>query len=107
MVGARAGQTVARSTDSGAHRSAIRSASTVKPLSLPPPRHLHQMQADASITIGPLILIPAQRVRGFRYPVRSSASTTAARRVDGGGEAGGYLDPCGTLLRRANSRARS
>jgi len=39
---ARAGQTVARSTDSGAHPAAVKSASTVKPLSLPPPRHLHQ-----------------------------------------------------------------
>src|SRR6516162_1377337 len=59
---ARAGQTVARSSDSGAHPSAIRRASTVKPLSLPPPRHLHQVQADASSPIRPLILIPAQRV---------------------------------------------
>src|SRR6516164_4928784 len=55
---ARAGQTVARSTDSGAHPSAVRSASTVKPLSLPPPPHLHQVQADASLPIRPLILIP-------------------------------------------------
>src|SRR5262249_54733626 len=36
--------------------------STVKTSSPPPPRHLHQEQTDASVTIRPLILIPAQRV---------------------------------------------
>ena len=35
--------------------------STVKPLS-PPPRHLHQVPTDASVTIRLLILTPAQRV---------------------------------------------
>jgi hypothetical protein len=31
-------------------------------LSPPPPRHLHQVQTDASVTIRPLVLTPAQRV---------------------------------------------
>src|SRR5438128_10698074 len=38
------------------------SPATVIPLSPPPPRHLHQVQTDASVTIRPLVLTPAQRV---------------------------------------------
>src|SRR2546430_16172874 len=38
------------------------SPATVIPLSPPPPRHLQQVQTDASVTIRPLILTPARRV---------------------------------------------
>jgi hypothetical protein len=38
------------------------SPATIIPLSPPPPRHLHQVQTDASVTIRPLVLTPAQRV---------------------------------------------
>ena len=37
------------------------SPATVIPLSPPPPRHLQQVQTDASVTIRPLILTSAQR----------------------------------------------
>jgi hypothetical protein len=77
----RAGETVAPSTDTrrtrcsgdpgfSVHQVAtgslndVRQCSpaTVIPLSPPPPRHLHQVQTDASVTIRPLVLTPAQRV---------------------------------------------
>jgi hypothetical protein len=76
----RAGETVARSTDTQRTRCSdpsptlfIRwdrchndarqcSPATVIPLSPPPPRHLHQVQTDASVTIRPLIATPARRV---------------------------------------------
>jgi hypothetical protein len=47
--------------------------STVKPLS-PPPRHLHQVPTDASVTIRLLIPTPRQRV------IRISAETDVLQR---------------------------
>ena len=40
----------------------VRAQEQAPKIGLPPPRHLHQVQADASSPIRPLILIPAQRV---------------------------------------------
>ena len=52
--------------------------STVKPLS-PPPRHLHQVRTDASVTIRLLIPTPCQRVSRISAETDDLAKSGSAR----------------------------